>query len=429
MSSPSAGGGPADEVRPDPELEARVAEQMRVIERGTVEILPHEEMAAKVGRSLRTGRPLLVKEGFDASAPDLHLGHAVQLRKLRQFQDLGHEVIFLIGDFTAMIGDPSGRTATRPMLSREQVLENAESYRRQVFKVLLEERTRVVFNSEWSLGMAAVDVLRLASESTVARMLERDDFAKRYASGAPISIQEFLYPLFQAYDSVQLADDVEVGGTDQKFNLLMGRQLQQSRGMEPQCVLTMPLLVGTDGTEKMSKSLGNAIGIEEPPNEMFGKVMSIPDAAMPSWFELVSTLDLEELAAVNTQLETGAVNPSHLKRRLARDIVDQYHGAGSGETAEAAFDRLFVKKDEPDEVPRHERPARDEPLGLLALIADLGLAPSRSEARRLVQQGGVAVDGARITEIGHLLDASAGSRYRLRVGKRRFADVEFVGEE
>lgn len=429
MSSPSAGGGPADEVRPDPELEVRVEEQMRVIERGTVEILPREEMAAKVGRSIRTATPLLVKEGFDASAPDLHLGHAVQLRKLRQFQDLGHEVVFLIGDFTAMIGDPSGRSATRPMLSREQVLENAESYRRQVFKVLLEERTRVVFNSEWSSGMAAVDVLRLASESTVARMLERDDFAKRYASGAPISIQEFLYPLFQAYDSVQLGNDVEVGGTDQKFNLLMGRQLQQSRGMAPQCVLTMPLLVGTDGTEKMSKSLGNAIGIEEAPDEMFGKVMSIPDAAMPSWFELVSSLDLDELDGVKAQLDAGTVNPSHLKRRLARDIVDQYHGEGAGKVAEAAFDRLFVDKAEPDEVPRHERPASGEPVGLLALIADLGLTPSRAEARRLVQQGGVAVDGDRITEIGHVLDASGGCRYRLRVGKRRFADVEFLAGE
>ena len=410
----------------DPEIAARVEEQMRVIDRGTVEILPREDLEKKLARSIRTGEPLRIKEGFDASAPDLHLGHAVQLRKLRQFQDLGHEVVFLIGDFTAMIGDPSGRSATRPMLTREQVLENAESYRRQVFKVLREDRTRVVFNSEWALSMNAVDVLRLASESTVARMLERDDFAKRYANGAPISIQEFLYPLFQAYDSVELANDVEVGGTDQKFNLLMGRQLQQSRGMEPQVVLTMPLLVGTDGVEKMSKSLGNSIGVEDAPDDMFGKVMSIPDAAMPSWFELVSTLSVGELEEVGRQLVGDETNPSHLKRRLARDIVDQYHGTGAGLAAEASFDRLFVAKAEPDDVPVTEIPAAREPVGLLALIADLGMAPSRSEARRLVQQGGVTVDGEKVTDVGHSLDGSAGCRYRLKVGKRRFARVEFV---
>lgn len=409
----------------DPALQARVDEQMREIERGTVEILPREALEAKLVRAFRDGRPLQIKEGFDASAPDLHLGHAVQLRKLRQFQDLGHEVIFLIGDFTAMIGDPSGRSATRPMLTREQVLENAESYRRQVFKVLREDRTRVVFNSEWNLGMDSVGVLRLASMSTVARMLERDDFAKRYASGAPISIQEFLYPLFQAWDSVQLENDVEVGGTDQKFNLLMGRQLQQAVDKEPQVVLTMPLLVGTDGTEKMSKSLGNSIGIEEAPNDMFGKVMSIPDAALQSWFELVSSVSVDELEEIEAQLEDGAVNPSHLKRRLGRDIVDQYHGDGAGAAAEAAFDKLFVNKGEPDDVPEITRPAREEPVGLLNLIVDCDLAPSKSEARRLVQQGGVAIDGERITEIGHSIDATEGSRLRLRVGKRRFADVLF----
>lgn len=410
----------------DPALKARVDEQMRVIERGTVEILPRELLEKKLARALRDGGQLLIKEGFDASAPDLHLGHCVQLRKLRQFQDLGHEVIFLIGDFTAMIGDPTGRSATRPMLSREQVLENAESYRRQVFKVLREDRTRVVFNSEWNLGMNSVEVLRLASQSTVARMLERDDFSKRYEAGEPISIQEFLYPLFQAWDSVQLENDVEVGGTDQKFNLLMGRQLQQANAMEPQVVLTMPLLVGTDGAEKMSKSLGNAIGIEEPPNEMFGKVMSIPDAALTSWFELVSNVTIDEFDEIKAQLEAGAVNPSHLKRRLARDIVDQYHGEGAGADSEAAFDKLFVDKGEPDEVPEIRRPASEEPVGLLQLIADCDLAPSKSEARRLVQQGGVALDGERITDIGHFLQAKDGVRFRLRVGKRKFADVLFV---
>lgn len=398
-------------------------EQLRVISRGAVEILPEDEFRARLESSRSTGTPLRVKEGFDASAPDLHLGHVVQLRKLRQFQDFGHEVIFLIGDFTAMIGDPSGKSATRPMLTREEVLENAETYRRQVFKVLREDRTRVAFNSDWALAMNSVDVLRLASEYTVARMLERDDFDKRYRGNQPISIQEFLYPLFQGYDSVVLESDVEVGGTDQKFNLLVGRELQRGRGLRPQCILTLPLLVGTDGREKMSKSLGNAIAIEEPAEQIFGKVMSIPDELMANWFELLSDLDEAGLEAVRAELADPTINPSKVKRRLARNLCDQYHGEGAGDRAEAGFDRIFVQGDRPVDVPQTHLEAAEEGYWLVGLIVDEGLASSRSEARRLLQQGGVSVDDEKITDETHALAAVSGARYLLRVGKRRFLNV------
>lgn len=403
-----------------------VSEQMRLLARGVSEILPEGELEAKLVKARESGIPLRIKEGFDASAPDLHLGHTVQLRKLRQFQDMGHHVLFLIGDFTAMIGDPSGKSTTRPMLSREEVLENAETYRRQVFKVLDRERTEVVFNSEWALKMDAVEVLRLSSRWTVARMIERDDFHKRYTNNDPISIQEFLYPLFQGWDSVMLKADVELGGTDQKFNLLVGRELQKQEGQRPQTILTLPLLVGTDGVEKMSKSLGNAIGIEEPADQMFGKVMSIPDAQIVDWFEKVSTVDADGMDLIRIELAKPGENPSHQKRRLARDIVDQYHGEGQGASAEAAFDRIFVQKGEPEDIELRTLAPLAEPIPLTALLADQGLTPSRSEARRLIQQGGVAVDGDRIGDPKHALVASGGQRYRLRVGKRKFLDVEFA---
>ena len=300
------------------------------------------------------------------------------------------------------------------------MLENAETYRRQVYKILREDRTSIVFNSEWALGMSSVEVLRLASEYTVARMLERDDFEKRYRNHAPISIQEFLYPLFQGYDSVMLENDVEVGGTDQKFNLLVGRELQRGRGMKPQCILTLPLLVGTDGKEKMSKSLGNSISVEEPADQIFGKVMSIPDELMLNWFELVSDLDEEALKAVRTDLEDSTVNPSRVKRRLADNLCDQYHGPGAGVAAEAAFDRIFVNKDRPEEVEERHLPASEDGHWLVGLIADAGLAPSKKEARRLLQQGGVTLDNEKITDEKYNLPAIAGTRFLLRVGKRRF---------
>jgi len=403
-----------------------VEEQMRLLRRGAAEILPEGELEKKLERSLESAAPLRIKEGFDASAPDLHLGHTVQIRKLQQFQRLGHSVLFLIGDFTGMIGDPSGKSETRPMLTREEVEENAESYRKQVFKILDEDKTEVLFNSEWCAPMNSIDVLQLASRYTVARMIERDDFQKRYASGQPISIQEFLYPLFQGYDSVAMKADVELGGTDQKFNLLVGRELQKQYGQPPQCVLTLPLLVGTDGVEKMSKSLGNAVGIDEEPEEMFGKIMSIPDELMASWYELVSDLEPDALDQVLSDLKRGEGNPSHHKRQLARNIIAQFHPAGAGEAAEAAFDRLFVRKDEPEEVELRQMPADDEPVWIVALLAELGMASSRGEARRLLGQGGIRVDGAKVGDLDLKLERTAGRRYRLRAGKRKFLDVEFA---
>jgi len=305
---------------------ASVEEQLEVIRRGTVEIIPEEELIKKLERSIRENRPLRIKEGFDPTAPDIHLGHVVTIRKLKQFQDLGHQVIFLIGDFTGMIGDPSGRNEMRKPLTKEEVLKNAETYKAQIFKILDPEKTIIEFNSRWCTPMKFEDVLVLASKYTVARILERDDFYKRYKEGKPISVLEFLYPLIQGYDSVALRADVEVGGTDQKFNLLVGREIQREYGQEPQVILTMPLLVGTDGVEKMSKSLGNYIGITEPPEEMYGKVMSIPDDLIYPYFELATDVPNEELARIKRDLEDPEVNPRDLKRRLAREIVTLYHG-------------------------------------------------------------------------------------------------------
>ena len=397
---------------------------MRLLRRGVAELLPEGELEKKLERSRTSAEPLRVKEGFDASAPDLHLGHTVQLRKLRQFQDLGHWVLFLIGDFTGMIGDPTGKNETRPMLSREEVEANAESYRRQCFRVLDPDRTEVVFNSTWCAGLSSIDVLQLASRYTVARMIERDDFAKRYQAGQPISLQEFLYPLFQGFDSVALRSDVELGGTDQKFNLLVGRELQKQYGQDPQVILTLPLLPGIDGVEKMSKSLGNAIEIETPPAEMFGRIMSIPDRLMPTWFTLLSRQSPEELDATLAELAAGRENPSLHKRRLARDIVEQFHPEGSAAAAEAGFDRIFVQREEPEVVELTRLTFGEPSIWIVALLTECGLAPSRAEARRLVQQGGVSVDGERILDVDQKLSLPPGRRLRLRVGKRRFLDVE-----
>ncbi len=402
-----------------------VADQMRLISRGVSEILPAGDLEQKLEAARKENRSLLIKEGFDASAPDLHLGHTVTIRKLRQFQDLGHTVIFLIGDFTGMIGDPTGKSETRPMLSREEVAANAETYKKQVFKILDEEKTLVRFNSEWCEKMSSAEVLRLASHYTVARMIERDDFAKRYKAGAPISIQEFLYPLFQGYDSVALKSDVEVGGTDQKFNLLVGRDLQSHYGQRPQTVLTMPLLPGTDGVEKMSKSLGNSIGITDAPEEMFGKVMSIPDHLMLSWYELVSDLDADAMDEVRKRLADPKSHPAKLKRSLARNIIGQYHSENAAHEAETAFDRIFVDKGEPEEVECRRLPAQDKDYWLVKLLSDLSLVKSRGEARRLIEQGGVSVDGQRADSPQMELPAGVGRRYRLKVGKRVFVDVEF----
>ena len=396
-----------------------VQEQMEVILRGTAEVISEEELEGKIERSLRTGKPLTVKQGFDPTAPDIHIGHTVSLRKLRQFQDLGHKVVFLIGDFTGMIGDPSGRSEMRKRLSRQEVLQNARTYQEQVFKILDPERTVVAFNSEWCEPMKFEDVLVLASRYTVARMLERDDFSQRYKQGKPITIMEFLYPLIQAYDSVALKADVEVGGTDQKFNLLVGRDVQREYGQEPQVALMMPLLVGTDGKEKMSKSLGNYIGINEPPEEIYGKTMSIPDFLIYPYFELATDVDSSELAEIKRSLEDPEVNPMDLKRRLARRLVAMYHGEEAARRAEEAFDKVFRRREVPDEVPEYV--LNQDRVWIVRLLTSSGLASSNSEARRLIAQGGVYIDGRRVTDPNLEVEFKGGEV--VKVGKRRFLRV------
>jgi tyrosyl-tRNA synthetase len=395
-------------------------QQLERLRRGAVEIISEEDLLTK----LRRGRPLRVKLGLDPSAPDLHLGNAIVLRKLRQFQDLGHEAIIVIGDFTGMIGDPTGKKQARPMLSADDIATNARTYRDQYSLILDPDRTRVTFNSQWLSAMNFADVIRLASQTTVARILERDDFTIRLRSGTPIHLHELLYPLCQGYDSVALEADVELGGTDQKFNNLMGRELQREVGQEPQVVLLTPLLAGLDGVEKMSKSLGNAIGITEPPAEMFGKAMSIPDALMPAYFEFTTEVPMDEVEAIGRGLEDGSVHPRDAKRRLARAIVELWHGADAARAAEAVFERVFVDKDLPAEIPEAVLSSDDAPGGqmrLIKLLVVTGLADSNSDARRLISQGGVTVDGTRL----HDIDAAVVVRTGLvvRVGRRRFARI------
>lgn len=394
-----------------------VAEQLPEIERGAEEIL----VAAELLEKLKEGRPLRIKAGFDPTAPDLHLGHTVLINKMRQFQDLGHEVLFLIGDFTGMIGDPSGKNATRPPLSPEEVEANAETYKAQVFKILDPERTRVVFNSEWMDKMDAADLIRLAARSTVARMLERDDFAKRYAAKQPIAIHEFLYPLVQGWDSVAMEADVELGGTDQKFNLLMGRQLQQATGQKPQIVLTMPLLEGLDGVNKMSKSLDNYIGITDAPDDMFGKLMSISDELMWRYFELLSFRPLEEIEGLKGRVEIGE-NPRDIKFELAMEIVARFHDNAAAAGARESFISRFRNKETPDEMPEVVLECGDSgTLGIGHLLRQAGLVASTSEAFRLVKQGAVRIDGERVADRN--VAVQAGGTYVCQVGKRRFARV------
>ena len=397
-----------------------VDEQMAIIRRGAEELLPEEELAAKLQRSRDTGIPLVVKLGFDPTRPDLHIGHTVTLRKLRDFQRLGHPVTFVIGSFTAMIGDPSGRSTTRPPLTREEVDANARTFADQVFKILDPYATIIRYNSEWLDPLTFEDVLRLAGRYTVARMLERDDFHQRYASGSPIAIHELLYPLAQAYDSVALGADVELGGTDQKFNLLVARDIQREYGQEPQVILTVPMLEGTDGVQKMSKSLDNAIGLTEAPEEMYGKTMSIPDELIVKYFRLAVGATDEELAEVERALGDHA-NPRDLKRRLARAIVTLYHDASAAERAEEHFDRVFVRHELPAEIPDVSVAVEGDGVPLARLLREAGLAGSTSEGRRLVEQGGVTLDGERVTDPGHVVPA--GATVVIQAGKRRFARV------
>ncbi len=393
-----------------------IAGTLQLIKRGTEEVLPEELLLKKLQRQ----KPLKIKAGFDPTAPDLHLGHTVLINKLRQFQELGHEVIFLIGDFTGMIGDPTGKSATRPPLTREAVLENAKTYEHQIFKILDPTRTTVLFNSSWMGEMSAVDLIQLAAKHTVARMLERDDFNKRYTSGQAIAIHEFLYPLIQGYDSVALKADVELGGTDQKFNLLVGRQLQEAYGQEPQVVITLPILEGLDGVQKMSKSLNNYIGITDAPEEMFGKVMSISDDLMWRYFELLSFRPMDEIETWKRGVEKGD-NPRDVKVRLAEELVERFHSRDLAVKAHEAFVARFQKGQMPDEMPELQLTAPAGGYPIANLLKDAGLVNSTSEAIRMIKQGAVKIDGERVTNPPLVVEAGSTAVYQ--VGKRRFARV------
>ena len=396
-----------------------IKEQIAELTRGTDEILP----AGGLEEKLKLGRPLIVKVGFDPTAPDLHVGHTVVINKMRQFQEYGHDIVFLIGDFTGMIGDPSGKNATRPPLSREEIDANAATYEEQVFKILDPDLTRIEFNSRWMGKMDAAGLIKLASQHTVARMLERDDFNKRYKSGQSISIHEFLYPLVQAYDSVALKADVEMGGTDQKFNLLVGRQLQQNLGQEPQLVLTMPLLEGLDGVQKMGKSLGNYIGITEPAGEMFGKIMSISDELMWRYFELLSYRPLQEIAALKAATEDGK-NPRDVKFELAEEIISRFHDKRAAEKAKAEFISRFQKGAMPEEIEEISVASNGGNLGIGHLLKAAGLVASTSEAFRMIKQGAVRIDGERVEDRN--TEIPAGSTHVYQVGKRKFARVQLT---
>jgi tyrosyl-tRNA synthetase len=398
---------------------SNVKEQIAELSRGTDEVLPDGGLAEKLGK----GRPLIVKAGFDPTAPDLHIGHTVLINKMRQFQEFGHEVVFLIGDFTGMIGDPSGKNATRPPLSPDEIRANAETYESQIYKILDRERTRIEFNSSWMGSMDAAGLVRLASHHTVARMLERDDFRKRYEGGQPISIHEFLYPIVQGYDSVALKADVELGGTDQKFNLLVGRQLQQDYGQEPQLVMTTPLLEGLDGVQKMSKSLGNYVGITDPPGEMFGKLMSISDDLMWRYFELLSFRSLDDIAALRKAVDEGR-NPRDVKFELGVEIVTRFHDEAVAEAAREEFISRFREGAMPEDMPEVTLEAQDGTLGIAHLLKGAGLVSSTSEAFRMIKQGAVRIDGERVEDRG--LSVDAGSTNVYQVGRRRFARVSLT---
>ena len=394
-----------------------VDEQLKTIRRGTAEVIDEKDLA----KLIDTGKPLKVKAGFDPTAPDLHLGHTVLLHKMRQFQELGHEVIFLIGDFTGMIGDPTGRSETRKNLTPQEVQENAKSYLAQVYKILDPEKTTVAYNSEWMNKFTSVNMIELAAHYTVARMLERDDFQKRLAKNLPVSIHELMYPLIQGYDSVALQSDIELGGTDQKFNLLVGRDLQRAYGQKPQVVLTMPLLEGTDGVQKMSKSLGNSIGVLDAPNEMFGKIMSISDDLMWRYYELLSQVSAQDLEVMKKQSEAGTLNPKNSKMNLAKEIVALYHSPELAGMALAEFENVFKKKNLPEDIPV-VKGWGDELKGICNILKDHNLTDSTSAARRLIQQGSVTINGEKISDVNQELPGNL--EYLIKVGKKRFLKIQ-----
>jgi len=393
-----------------------IEDQLAIIQRGTDEILVEKELLGK----LKENRPLRIKAGFDPTAPDLHLGHTVLINKLRQFQDLGHEILFLIGDFTGMIGDPTGKSATRPPLTQEDVERNSETYQQQIFKILDKDKTKVVFNSDWMSKMSGTDMIKLAASSTVARMLERDDFSNRYKGGQSIAIHEFLYPLIQGYDSVVMQADVELGGTDQKFNLLMGRQLQEQHGQKPQCVLTMPILEGLDGVQKMSKSLNNYIGIEDEPKDMFGKIMSISDDLMWRYFELLSFRSMDEIEGFKEEMQQGK-NPRDIKFLLAEEIIARFHSEADATAAREGFIAQFAKNKVPDDIPELSFEAPEEGYAIANLLKDAGLCSSTSDAMRMIQQGAAKIDGEKIADKS--LKVGKGTEGVFQVGKRKFAKL------
>jgi len=400
-------------------------EQLEFLTRGTVDVIPLEELKKKIETAIATGRKLRVKLGCDPTAPDIHLGHSVVIRKMKAFQELGHDVIFLIGVFTAMIGDPTGRNATRPPLTREQIAANAETYKSQIFKLLDPEKTIIEFNDKWLNAFTAEDFIRLTAKVTLAQMLERDDFSKRYTSGVPISLHELLYPLAQGYDSVALKADVELGGTDQKFNLLMAREIQRAYGMEPQVIMTTPLLEGLDGIEKMSKSKNNYIGITESPDEIYGKAMSISDELMWRYYELLTDLSSAEIARLKSEVESGARHPRDVKSELAKKIVADFHSVALADRAEAEFVRRFREHQAPTEVETRAIKPGAQKIKLVDLLIQTELAPSKAEARRLISQGGVKLNGERISEVNFEIDTSVMKEPQLQVGKLKFLKVVF----
>ncbi|MFC7441256.1 tyrosine--tRNA ligase [Laceyella putida] len=417
----------AQEQAMTPEVQAELERQLKVIQRGAADILPTEGLIAKLRRSIETKTPLKVKLGLDPTAPDLHIGHTVVFNKLRDFQKLGHIVQLVIGDFTARIGDPTGKSETRKQLTEEEVKANAKTYTEQLFKVLDQDMTEIHFNSSWLSPLTFADVTFLASKCTVARMLERDDFSKRYQSGQAISIHEFFYPLMQGYDSVALQSDVELGGTDQTFNLLMGRQLQKEYGQEEQVILTMPLLEGLDGVKKMSKSLGNYIGVDEEPNNMYGKAMSIPDELMVKYFELATDLTVEELDELKAGLAAGTVHPRDAKMRLGYTLVRMYHGEQAAQEAEQHFKTVFQQRDLPDDIPEVKIAQADLEEGkmwIVALLSQLGLVATNGEGRRMVQQGGVRINQEKVTDPQAKVEVRDGMV--VQVGRRKFAKVKMA---
>jgi len=397
-----------------------VEEQLEIIRRGTVEIVPEEELIEKLKRSKKKNKPLKIKLGVDPTRPDLHLGHSVILRKMRQFQDLGHEVILIIGGFTAMIGDPTGQNKTRPPLTLEEVNENAETYIDQAKRILDEDKLTLTNNYDWLGEMDFMDVIKLSSKLTVARMIERDDFSKRFENNEPISLHEFLYPLAQGQDSVHLKSDVELGGTDQKFNLLVGRQLQKEDGQEPQVCLMMPLLVGTDGSAKMSKSYDNYIGINEEPNDMYGKSLSIPDELIYTYYELVTDVKTDDLPAIKEKIEN---DPRNAKHDLAFTIVRMYHGEEAAKAAKEHFEKTVINKEIPDDAPEFSFPVGEE-IRLLDIVAETGFSPSNGETKRMIKQGGISVNDKKITDKNYSITFNEGDEFTLKVGKRNFGTIK-----